>query len=272
MKKFLFLFTILVVALLIGCANQKKLDVIPALGDLPQPKNLVVENGDQRAILNWDIGGEIDSYVLGYNVYVGESSLIDLPLEKLPHPTESWPPFYVQNDTINSWTHYELDDLENGEKYFVHVRLTGANSRISLPSNEVMITPRPEGDIILYETSSRHYSAFDFSEQELTASTSKPGNIFFDFDDETPMLKSPHLRKNGLTQTQLCVWNGEDTLQISELEFTDKIEISKGQEIILKTSGGNFAKLQIKEIGGKYPDHYVQLNYIYQMIPNLLKF
>ena len=161
---------------------------------------------------------------------------------------------------------------ENGKKYYVHIRLKGANSRISLPSNEVVALPRPEGQMVLHETKSKNYSAFDFEHLKMVASKNKHADIVFDFVEDAPKLRSPHLRKKKLRKTLFVSSNMEEDEFSEDTNFYEEITLSEGQTIIAKTERGNYARLTVEALGGSFPDRFVRINYAYQLIKNLPKF
>lgn len=277
------LFYILMLGMLVSCATTptpppepKDLRVLP---DLPVPTNLQITAADRQANLIWELDKEPDQYALGYNVYVDTKTLRHLTANQLPSPRATWPPYQLDSDTVNSWTNYHLKNLKNGTRYFVHVRVTGANARISYPSNEVMIVPRPEGHFKLYEVSSNHYSAFDFSEQKELSSTDQQADIVYDARKGVGMLMSPHLRRDGLRKTGIT--DMKDLVpfdQLTNIEdgaldtFNEESLAVVGHTIVIKTADDHYAKLLIEHMGGKAPNRFIEGRYCYQLLPNFPQF
>ncbi len=276
---FLLALVVLILFYVGGCAPSPKPPSEPqlfVLADLPVPHNLVAVAGDNQVDLNWKLEGKRDEYVLGCNVYAETRSLEGISVDKLPASRGTWPPIYVDSDTINSWTNYILDNLENGKKYFIHIRLKGSNQRISPASNEVAMIPHPEGVIKLYETRSKHYSAFEFSKQKKVSSKNKHADIIFDEQENVAMLLSPHLRKKGLRQTGIVDMRDlrpfNEITNVENIVFGEEILAVIDHVVVIKTEDSHYAKLLIEKIEGKIPNRYIEFRYCYQMLPDLPEF
>jgi len=231
--------------------------------------------GDQQAQLHWELQGELNKYVLGYQIFVSDKPLAGLSTAQLPAPRATWPPYHLDGDS-NDWTHYQLDDLKNGERYYIHLRIVGSNQRVSAPSNEVTVIPRPEGVIKLYETSSKSFSAFDFSHLELVSSTSQNADIVFDVRQKVPLLRSPHLRQKGLRKTGIVdlktSYQFPQFNEVPHLVLVAEEQAEVGHLFVIHTADGNYAKLQVESLGGSPPNRYVELRYCYQTLPGVTQF
>ncbi len=147
MKKWtpLILGAVAVVALA-GCGEDNP---IRPSDELAPPTNLAMVNGATSVMLTWNASPfESSGRFAGYNVYVDTVSIAGV--------TDTTTAGFLQARQANSGlitTHaYTLDRLHGGtalvqgKKYYIHVRTVREDDRVSIASNELVTSPRPEGD------------------------------------------------------------------------------------------------------------------------------
>jgi hypothetical protein len=244
------------------------------------PGNLIVTPNNQTLFLKWDTNCDINTVLSGYNIYIltepmyekyGLANLPDeiKPVNIIPYPGDTNPE--------KSYETMSIDMLENGVEYYVSVRTVFPDRSITVSSNEVAVMCRPEGEFILDFRFSGENDGFIFSSLTRAPADSDKNDIYFFRAGENDFLASPH-RLNGYNRESAFFSLGQtkDIYQYPELSIDtppiDKMPIMAGEGYLIKTADGNYAKLRIEEIFGQERDRKVRIKYIYQTIPDLMRF
>jgi hypothetical protein len=116
--------------------------------ELAPPTNLTMVDGTNSVTLTWDASPfEPSSRFKGYNVYVDTVSIAGVT----DTTTSGFLEARQANDTPLTGRTFAVDHLHNGnalvqgKKYYFHVRTVREDDRVSIASNEVDTSPRPEG-------------------------------------------------------------------------------------------------------------------------------
>lgn len=145
MKHPIWILMAIVVIGLAGCGDDS---IVEPPDVLAPPTNVTVVTGDSEIVLNWDNSPDAGADVFeGYNVYIDTLSIAGL--------SDSTSAAFLNARRVNqepmrtrTYTVLSLASgasLEQGKKYYLHVRSERSNGRVSVASNEVDTSPRPEG-------------------------------------------------------------------------------------------------------------------------------
>ncbi len=129
----------------VGCEDNP----IRPSDELAPPTNLTMVNGATSVMLTWNASPfESSSRFKGYNVYVDTVSIAGV--------TDTTTAGFLQarqaNSSVVTGHTFTVDRLHSGaslvqgRKYYIHVRTIREDDRVSIASNELLTSPRPEGD------------------------------------------------------------------------------------------------------------------------------
>ncbi|GAB6282199.1 MAG: hypothetical protein STSR0008_09430 [Ignavibacterium sp.] len=245
MKKYKFLFLLLIPIIFISCNDDNNI-VQPDSEPPSIPTGLIVINGDYRADLFWDENTERD--LEGYNIY----------------SSDAYDGRYILIATIKN--NYFTDfDIENGVKYFYAVTAFDRSGNESELSYEyAYAVPRPEGfneiiyDYRNYPNSSGYYFAENLVVPYNTDSTdfffeNFEGTFYLDVWDDTD------IQDMGATENIYDIPQAPDNGWSST---KDAIAIV-GHTYVIWTWDNHFAKIRVNNIT---PERIV-FDWAYQTVP-----
>ncbi len=272
-------FTVIIISVLIfGCGPSRlklRLDKKDCV-----PSNLTATPNDQSLLLKWDTNCDINTVLSGYNIYILTEPIYDLYGQANP-PDEIRPvniiPYPGDTNPEKSYETMALDMLENGVEYYVSVRTVFPDRSITVSSNEVAVMCRPEGEFTLDFRFSGENDGFIFSSRTGSSADNDKNDIYYFRAGQNDFIASPH-RLNGYNRESAFFSLGQtkDIYQYPELSIDnppiDKMPIKAGESYLIRTADGNYAKLRIEEISGQDRERKVRFKYIYQTIPDLMRF
>ncbi|MDM7915656.1 MAG: hypothetical protein QUU85_10400 [Candidatus Eisenbacteria bacterium] len=242
---------------------------------LDPPENLAAVNGDGEIDLTWDASPSEDrDDFRRYNVYRDTTSLVGVD------PSQLEP---KRVGTVNSGQERHLNTgATNGTLYYYHVRAELDDGSLSDPSNEVTAAARLErSDITITEFADPNEpSGYDLSAGLPVSLNASNPNRFeaTDFylgtmaeDDSSAAdlsLKSPDLLGGEYHHTNIKLLGiGDDKWALTTTPdngWTDQVAIVEDAVYAIKTSTGNWSKLQVTSLGGDPGSRTITFRYTYQ--------
>ncbi len=292
-----------------GCEDNP----IRPTDELAPPSNLTMVNGATSVTLNWDASPfESSSRFKGYNVYVDTVSIAGVT----DTTTSGFLEARQANSSVVTSHTFTVDRLHGGaslvpgRKYFIHVRTVREDDRVSVATNELVTSPRPEGDngTVLADL------MFDFSTLTVTPSaygwdratgtgldytTSQSNQSLVDFF----MAEEPNSSDNGsqfespahLTQINWPVehrtlfkdlgageaaWN--TAVAPDTASMTQVVKVNLDHSYALYLFDGHWAKIRVTEFsknvsvaqtgGGTVPLNRIKFRYAFQLIDEFGRF
>ena len=186
-------------------------------------------------------------------------------------------PYPGDLEAENRFETMEITTLENGFEYFISVRTVFPNGSMSESSNEVSVICRPEGEFDLAFRYSDMNDGFSFARGEYVRADDIENDLYFYHKDGVDYIASPH-RLNGFLRTSQFYSLGktEDIYQYQALEIdipsSERMPVWQGESYLVKTGDDNYAKIRIEKISGEGKKRSLEIKYIYQTVPNLMRF
>jgi len=135
-----------IAAIAAGCNSDNP--VVPP-AELAPPTSVTAVTGEDTIVLNWASSPFSGSDKFrGYNVYADTISIAAVSDTSNAAFLEARM-VNIQAITANTFTVFALTSgaaLTQGKKYYLHVRTLRDDGRLSVASNEIDTSPRPEGD------------------------------------------------------------------------------------------------------------------------------
>ena len=263
--------------LTLSCAPAARQEIVTREAG-PAPGNLRAEVYHQRANIYWDTNRTRSDIIMGYNIYVSEAPILGTPdearllkeLEPLtPEPYPGAPGANIESES------FPLENLTNGQSYYVFVRTVYPGSIESDPTNEIEVIPRPSGTIILEPSFSGPHSGYAFKTLEYVYTNDLDNDLYLTEINGQPHLASPDRIDNVLRQTRFYRLGkrGElDEVKITDLSIRedDVLPIYPGEVFVLLTADNCYALLRTDTLNRDTGE--LTLSYIYQAKPNTLRF
>lgn len=255
---------------LISCGPPAK------VGDqakLCQPTDLkVVTVGNGRAIIAYNPGCPETRILRGFNIYVSPVPLVGkyggraLPSSVKPHNPEIYPG--DPEGTFDRET-YEIKNVANATRYYVHLRTVYSDKSLSLPTNEIELVCWPQGEIDLAVSYSGKQDGFSFTLDNYCGTDDIENDMYFFHKDGFDYFCSPARlsavnRKSKLFNVAAGTLHGDlGRLQRIGYEYK-KIKIFQGERYLLETEDGHVAGLYIKRFEGEGSNRRVIFDYLFK--------
>ncbi len=261
--------TIAIMGLLmcVGCGGPKTKPGLDLSGSV-YPVDLRVEVNHERMDLSWRTVG--DGTKSGYNIYISEWPLgNDYPGPSIPDsiPTYNTTPFPGDTEPDDGIEHFEATGLQNGERYFVTVRVVYPDQSVSRPSNQVMAACGTRREIELSVRFRSDEDGFAFESDKYVRADAEANDLYFFSKDGVDYLGSPSRLDNFIRTTGFLIlpYRGSFVEMLSKVgdydlrNDTDQVEISVGDWVLLFFDGDTHAYVNVKEFVGVGKDRRVKL-------------
>ena len=244
------------------------------------PTKLTIKPGNRNLFLKWNTNCPPNVLLSGYNIYLLVDPLDDKYLDaELPSRIKPYnsSPYPGDTDPEGTYETILIENLENGGEYFVTIRTVFPDGNLSISSNQVAAICRPEGEFRLASRYADVNDGFSLVKGRTVRADAADNDIYFFSKDGFDYFASPHRLNGFLRESQFySLGKTKDIYQYPKFDLDipalDKIPMRPGESYVVKTSNGNFAKIRIESISGEGKSRYLRVRYIYQTIPNLLRF
>jgi hypothetical protein len=260
-------------ALLSACAPQR-----PPLVEPPRstahlvPSDLKVRYLKKGIVLSWVTNRRPGDVISGYNIYVSpEQSLLGNSPDSLEMQGHLWKGITYPGDT-NPRTdveEVEMENLEFGIKYYIHVRTVLADGTINGQSEEIEVIPRPTGRLRLVPRFRGEGEGYSFADQEYVSSRDPRNDLYLFVRNDSVFAASPHRLDRNLRYTEFHRAGPSTSIdEYPKWEISRKgstsILLEEGVTYILSTPETCLAKFRVVQIEGKEADTAVTVDYVYQ--------
>jgi hypothetical protein len=286
MRKYFWLFASLVYLSFLHCAPPKEIGTPPKKEEMKKsiidcpPQRLSVRPADRKLILKWDTTCPDSILLSGYNIYILPKPLpekylgMKLPDDIVPFNNTPYPGDTDPEDSFETMT---IENLDNGDEYFLTVRTVYPDGHISSASSEASAICRPEGTFTLAFRYADLNDGFSFSQGKSVRADASDNDLYFFEKDGINFIASPHRLNGFLRHSGLySLGKTEDIYQYPKVEIdfppVEKIPALLGESYIIKTANAHYAKIRIEEISGKGKERKLKINYTYQTVKDLIRF
>ncbi len=278
MKKIIML-GILTALITIHCGPPPKVTISPEQTDCA-PRNLIVKPNSNSLFMQWDTPCPDNINVAGYNIYVLPSPIgekypgVTLSKKVVPFNSGAYP---GDTDPEDRYETFSVQNLDNGVEYYVSVRTMFTDGSLSFPTKEHSVICRPEGTFELAYRYADERDGFSFGRGDAVRADSDFNDLYFYHKDGVDYLASPS-RLNGFIRTSKFYSLGKTSsvYQYPELDLdippVDRMPVRVGESYLIKTADGNYAKVRIESASGERKERKLNISYIYQTIPDLMRF
>jgi hypothetical protein len=182
--------------------------------------------------------------------------------------------FNGDTDPDDGIEHFEADGLDNGKKYFVSVRTIFPNRTLSRSSAEIPAVCGPRGEIELSIRYRSEQDGFSFEQNGYVSADNLANDLYFFSKEGQDFLTSPvrldgFLRDNRFMRLE---FKGEyeqvkaQVATVDKIPDQDRIEIKKGDWVLLYTADKRFALLKVLDLSGRGDKRVIRLFYAYSAL------
>ncbi len=264
--------------LLFSCGPQKVFD---ETSKNCYPENLQVDVNSGTMDVYWQMNCE--RLISGYNIYISENPIAaDHPGTNLPRNIKPFnlEPFAGDTNPDDAYEHFIADQLENGKKYYVSVRVVNPDLSLSRPSNEIVAICGPSGEIELSIRYKSDKDGFSFDRNEYVRADALDNDFYFYSNKGEDYLNSPSkldgfLRQNLLIKLKMSGTFADvrtKTEKLSRLPKDERVRVKKGDWLRLRTSDGANALIKVLDIYGEGKERKIKLFFVYNHLPDELIF
>lgn len=249
----------------------------------------IVGAGTDAIAISWgrssDEGlGNFEGYIIYWNA---NSSLASLQPPNFPATAKS--------DTVlkGEPKSYTVQDLDQGTKYFIHVRAYKSNGDYSRGTNEIDAAPRPEGTGTIYEKAAPtgNNSGFDFSAGQSfsfvienrdnidiylgTVNTNDSGgDLYLKSPDQVQSAndwssRASFIKDEGTADTRA---EYDEVTTTTDSGWLKKAAVLLNHVYVIKTPENNYAKIWITAISGTSGTRTITFQWAFQPITNYPSF
>ncbi len=228
----------------------------PAVIELPAPFNLSAAADSRKATIYWSVDRAKASIISGYNIYLAsETAVRDTALwERNPGRPYNDSPYPGDTDSDISRESMPLDNLVNGLKYYVIVRLVSSDGKESESSNLAAFTPLASGEFIISSNHDAPNGGFNFENEESVPGRDPRSDIYLYANEKRTGLSSPSRLGAGLRKTEF--------IGSQENAAVETIVMGAGQRLEIRTKSGT-AHIRVEELIGKYPAISARISYTF---------
>ena len=269
------------IVLAAGCAPSRPPVSPQPSGPSPQapatmkrypPSDLRVEYVSHGIALSWQTNRPAGEPIAGYNIYLSpETSLHGLSAASPEVIKCQWlgTTYPGDIDPRTDIERAEINDLDYGVKYFVHVRTVYADEAVGPPSEEVAVIPRPFGRIRLVPRFRGEGDGFSFAAQMYVDTQSERNDLYLFVRNDSVFAASPHRLDRYMRYTEFfSVGLSASIDDYPRWAIPGKGETSLHLQVsrtyILATPELCLAKFRVAEIKGSGEGVAVMVDYVYQ--------
>ena len=242
--------TFLIVVFIAGCVKTST---------VTQPKLFPPMSKSEGATLSWTNMPE-GLNIKGVNIYVGKGDTSWIHEDGNSDILKQ----HLVNDSPITDTTYELTNLENGEEYFVQLRVVVGSSPTDEGSEIKRFYPRPEGQVVLYAIGEGDSTGFYWNENgEITIIKAEDNQeivdvcIIKDTTEGVYYLVSPSEQfETGKTTGYLELgeetdgWEWYKIIDAPTENYINKIALTPNIIVGIHTSDDHYAKLRFESSTG----------------------
>ncbi len=237
------------------------------------PRDLQIDSvGNRYAKIAWDPGCPGTRIMRGFDIYLSPVPLVDKYSGRefsnsiKPHNHELYPGDAEGNPDRET---YEIENISNATRYFVHVRAVYNDGSFSKPSNEIDLICYPQGILELAVSYSGDQAGFSFAEDRYCRTNNLENDIYFYHKDGKDFLCSPSRLGAVNRMTKIYPAGKGVTPPYPEKlqrvgEASEKIEILPGRNIVIETEDGYYAGLYIRQLERSGDDRRAIIQYFYR--------
>ena len=242
------------------------------------PSQLTARPFHQRINLSWKTNRPDSIPLKGYNIYVSDAAVIGEVLESELRSTlkaVNEQPYPGDTNPATDFETFALENLTNGEEYFIFVTTVFADSTESEPSNQVSCIPRPEGTFMLRGSFSGSSSGFSFHRLRSVPTDDLDNDLYLATINDELYLASPWRLDIVLRETKfyrLGIFTDLDKVAIPEVKNPGAalLQVVSGEVFILEDAEGCFALAKADQVDRK--SGMVRISFIYQPKPRTFRF
>ena len=255
--------------LMAGCGPKK---VEPETSSACYPYDLQVDVQSGTMDIYWKTSCK--DIISGYNIYINENPLVEkYPTSQLPETVRPFnlTPYAGDTNPDDEYEHYIAENLEDGKKYYISVRVVNPDMTQSRPSNEVVAVTGASGEIELSIRYKSDQDGYSLVKDEYVRADDIDNDLYFFSDGEGDYLNSPvkldgFLRRNQLRKLPYEGNFADVRDKLSGLKSEpdeEKVPVKKGDWVHLRTADGANAVIKVLEISGKGEERKVRLFFVY---------
>lgn len=262
-----------------GCSNRSLKETPDVLEDRPgaltvgvYPLDLEVEPESERMTVRWRRAG--DGLISGYNIYIGQEPATRDSLGL--NATDTLTPFNIgpypgDTDPDDEVESFQAENLINGVKYYVTVRVIYPDGSLSPASNEVVAVCGPRGEITLDQRYRGSHDGFSFDKNTYVEADASANDLYYYSANGTDYLASPRRLGGYLRQSRFAHLSLTGTLQDIRPRLAktksepseDKIEIKPGDWIHIRSEDDRNAVMRVLGFEGDGRSRKVRLYLAY---------
>jgi hypothetical protein len=263
-----------VLATVIGCGPQPGVKQTPevAPSEREHPVGLFAQVESHRATVNWKTVG--DGLIAGYNIYISPDPVVGrYPDTMLPYHIQPFnsTPYPGDTNPDDSVVTFVADNLSDGVKYYVSVRVVYSDGTLSMPSNEVAIVCGPRGECLLPVRYSSKNDGYSFESAGYVSADSPANDLYFYTVDGGDYLASPNRLDGFLKVNKFKVVSLPDGLRqdigssrVFEIPpSADKAQIRVGDWVWIRMPDRTNALVHVTSLTGEGNGRAVKLFYAY---------
>ena len=261
-----------------GCASKKVADEV-ATGCVPADLKVKVADRAMTVIFT----PSCDQLISGYYIYISEEPLTAYAQDTLlPGTIRPFNLTAFSGDTNpdDGVEYFDAERLENGKKYFVSVRTIFPGRTLSRSSAEIPAVCGPRGEMQLSIRYKSDRDGFSFEQNGYVSADNLANDLYFFSKDGKDFLASPvrldgFLRDNRLMR---LAFKGEyeqvksRVMAAGEIPDQERIEVKKGNWVLLYTADKRFALLKVLEFSGEGEKRVIRLFYAYSALEDEIFF
>jgi hypothetical protein len=244
------------------------------------PTDLVVKVDKGMMDVSWK--ADCTGLISGYNIYISDEPLANkYPGNEFSSDIEAHntSPFAGDTNPEDGVEHYQADRLEDGQKYYVSVRVLYPDMTLSKPTFEKVVVCGARGEMELSIRYKSNQDGYSFEMDEYVRAEKLENDLYFFSKDGKDYLNSPSkldafLKANVLKKISAKGDLNQVAQTLSKLSKPDdfKIEVKKGDWIWLLTDDDKSVLIKVLNVSGQGEKRKVKLYFAYSSLAGELIF
>jgi hypothetical protein len=255
----------------LSCAPPKKVDLDESR--LCKPQDLTIDSiANNYTRIAWNPGCPGIRVMRGFNIYLSPVPQVskytgrELPKNIRAFNSEIYPG--DSEGKLNRET-YEIENIDNATRYYVHVRAVYNDGSLSVPSNEIELLIYQQGTIELDVSYSGNQAGYSFVKDRPCKTDALENDIYYYHKDGIDYICSPS-RIGPVNRNNKIYAAGSgnqqpdpDNLNV-EGNSVDRIAVIPGQNLLIDTEEDYKVGLFIVGFEGAESDRRVVFEYFYK--------